>query len=436
MNLREFASRRRHVLRMLDKDSVLLLPTAAEKTRNRDVHFPFRAESDFYYLTGFAEPEALLVLRRGARGMESILFCRDRDPDKERWDGYRVGPEAAVSQLGFDQAYPIDDLGEILPGLLEGCERIYCNMGADPEFDAAVLQWVNELRQKTRQGVQAPSEFVALDPMLHELRLFKSRAELTQMRKAAKITVAAHKRAMRAVHPGMMEYQLEAEYLHEFHSHGARSPAYPSIVAGGNHATILHYIENNDVLNDGDLVLVDAGAELDHYASDVTRTYPVNGQFSSVQRELYDMVLEAQHAAFAKVQPGNHWGDPHDAAVRVLTKGMIQVGLLKGGLAENLKKMSYRRFYMHRTGHWLGMDVHDVGEYQIDGRWRLLEPGMVLTVEPGLYVSRGERGVKKALQGIGIRIEDDLVVSKDGYENLTVGVPTDADEIERWMAAA
>ncbi len=435
MNLREFASRRRHLLRMLEKDSLLLLPTGSEKVRNRDVHYPFRADSDFYYLTGFAEPEALLVLKRGSRGMNSILFCRERDPEKERWDGYRLGPDGAVATLGFDQAYPTEDLGEILPGLLEGCERVYCNMGVDPEFDGQLLHWVSELRQKTRQGVHAPSEFVSLDPLLHEMRLFKSNAELAQMRKAAKITVAAHKRAMRAVRPGMAEYQLEAEYLHEFQQQGARSPAYPSIVAGGHHATILHYINNNDVLRDGDLVLVDAGAELDHYASDVTRTYPVNGRFSPVQRELYDIVLEAQHAAFAQVKPGNHWNDPHEAALRVLTKGMLQIGLLKGGLSENLKKQSYRRFYMHRTGHWLGMDVHDVGEYQIDGRWRLLEPGMVLTVEPGLYVAQGERGVKKALQGIGIRIEDDLVVNKDGHEILTHGVPTDADEIERWMAA-
>jgi Xaa-Pro aminopeptidase len=401
--------------------------------RNRDVEYPYRCDSDFYYLTGFAEPEAVAVLVPGRPQGEFILFCRERDPLMETWYGRRAGTEGAVAQYGADDAFPITDIDEILPGLLESRERVFYTMGASPEFDTRVISWVREIRSRERSGAHAPDEFVGLDHLVHDMRLYKSRAEIKQMRTAANIAAAAHKRAMQACRPGMMEYEVEAEFLHEFRRHGCE-PAYSSIVGGGENGCILHYRENDAALRDGDLLLIDAGAEYQYYASDITRTFPVNGRFSAAQKLLYNLVLDAQLAAIAEVVPGNHWNAPHDAAVKVLTKGLVKLGLLKGRPAQLIKDGAYRRFYMHRTGHWLGMDVHDVGDYKVGEEWRVLEPGMVLTVEPGLYIPLGSKGVAKKWQGIGIRIEDDVLVTREGNEVLSKAAPKSVDEIEALMA--
>ena len=435
MTRAEFRRRRRQVMTMMGPNSVAVLPTAREAVRNRDVHFPFRPDSDFYYLTGFTEPEAVMVLVPGRPQGEFILFCREKDPDKEIWDGYRAGLEGAVADFGADDAFPIGDLDDILPGLLEERERVFFAMGCDPGFDNKVSDWVSQVRARARAGVHGPIEFLALDHFLHDMRLYKSRAEIATMRRAARISAQAHAELMRQVRPGMHEYQLAAVFSHSCQMHGARHLAYPSIVGGGNNACVLHYIDNDRPLADGDLVLVDAGCELDCYASDITRTFPVGGRFSEPQRALYELVLEAQLAAIDKVRAGNHWNDPHQAAVRVLTKGLLRLGLLRGTLAKALKSEAYRRFYMHRTGHWLGMDVHDVGDYKVDGHWRQLEPGMVLTVEPGLYIPLGAKGVAKKWQGIGIRIEDDILVTDGEPDVLSRDAPKSVDEIEAVMAA-
>ena len=430
----EFARRRKQLMRMMGQDAIAILPTAPERLRNRDVEYPYRCDSDFFYLTGFAEPEAVAVLVPGRPQGEFILFCRERDPLMETWNGRRAGTEGAVEQFGADDAFPITDIDDILPGLLESRERVFYTMGASPEFDTRVISWVREIRSRARSGVHAPDEFVALDHLVHDMRLYKSRGEIKQMRTAAQVAAAAHVRAMRTCRAGMMEYEIEAEYLHEFHRHGCES-AYGSIVGGGDNGCILHYRENNAELRAGDLLLIDAGAEYQYYASDITRTFPVNGRFSEPQKQLYNLVLEAQLAAIAEVLPGNHWNAFHDAAVKVLTKGLVKLGLLKGRPAQLIKDGAYRRFYMHRTGHWLGMDVHDVGDYKVGEEWRVLEPGMVLTVEPGLYIPRGSKGVAKKWQGIGIRIEDDVLVTRNGHEVLSKAAPKTVGEIEALMAA-
>lgn len=418
----------------MEPNSIAIVPSAREKSRNRDVDYPFRQDSDFYYLTGFAEPEAVLVLLPGRKHGQYVLFCRDRDPEMELWDGYRAGPEGACVDYGADDAFPISDIDDILPGLLEGRERVYYAMGRHDDFDRKVMQWINVIRSKVRSGAHPPGEFLDLDHLLHDMRLFKSAAEIRMMHKAAKISAEAHKRAMRICKPGIAEYQLEAEIQHEFAKNGARFPAYSSIVGGGKNGCILHYIENSEAVRDGDLVLIDAGCELEHYASDITRTFPANGKFSKEQRALYEIVLAAQLAAIKAVKPGNHWNQPHDATVRVITQGLIDLGLLKGTLKKLIEKEAYKDFYMHRAGHWLGMDVHDVGDYKIGDEWRVLEPGMVLTVEPGIYVSPNNKKVAKKWRGIGIRIEDDVVVTKDGCNILTADVPKTVAAIEALMA--
>jgi Xaa-Pro aminopeptidase len=434
MNQNEFKRRRRQLMRMMGAGSIAILPTAPQAVRNRDVHHPFRPDSDFYYLTGFPEPEAVAVLIPGRPQGEFILFCRERDPKKEQWDGARAGQDGAIASYGADDSFPITDLDDILPRMLEQCERVFYAMGCNPELDKKLGEWVNAIRCQSRSGLHGPVEFLALDHFLHDMRLYKSRSEIAVMRRAAAISAAAHSRLMREVRPGMAEYELEAAFAHACAVQGARHQAYPSIVGGGNNACVLHYVDNRDLLKDGDLVLVDAGCELDCYASDITRTFPINGRFSDAQRALYELVLEAQLAAIDKARPGNHWNDPHDAAVRVLTRGLVKLGLLKGRPSQLLKDRAYTKFYMHRTGHWLGMDVHDVGDYKVDGHWRELEPGMVLTVEPGLYIPRGTRGVAKQWRGIGIRIEDDVLVTKGEPEVLTAAVPKTVAEIEALMA--
>jgi Xaa-Pro aminopeptidase len=365
---------------------------------------------------------------------EFLLFCRESDPVMETWHGRRAGQEGAVERFGADDSFPIADVDEIVPGLLEHCDSVYYTMGRYPEWDQRVVGWVNQIRSQSRAGVHAPTEFISLDHMIHDMRLYKSRAEVKVMRRAAQVSVDAHRRAMAACRPGMMEYEVQAELVYEFTRHGA-SIAYPPIVGGGANGCILHYTENNAPLNDGDLLLIDAGAELEGYASDITRTFPVNGRYSPAQREVYELVLAAQRAAIAKAKPGNHWNDPHDAAVRALTKGLVELGLLKGQPAKLIREGEYRRFYMHRTGHWLGLDVHDVGDYKIDEQWRLLEPGMVMTVEPGLYIPARSKGVTRRWWDIGVRIEDDVLVTADGCEVLTAALPSDPDTIEAMVGA-
>ncbi len=430
----EFARRRKQLMRMMGKDSIAIVPTAGEQIRNRDVEFPFRADSDFYYLTGFNEPDAVAVLVPGRKQGDFLLFCRERDPAMETWNGPRAGTFGAVEDYGASHAYPVADIDEVLPTLLEGREKVYYTMGARPEFDQNVMQWVNRVREGSRRGTRAPDTFVALEHLLHDMRLYKSRAEIRAMRTAARVTCRAHRRAMQACVPEMHEYEVEAELLHEFRAAGM-VPAYGSIVGGGANGCILHYTQNADTLEDGDLLLIDAGAEYDCYAADVTRTFPVNGRFTAAQKAVYEVVLAAQKAAIKQVRAGNHWNAPHMAAVRALTRGLVKLGILKGKPADLVRSEAYRRFYMHRTGHWLGMDVHDVGDYKVGGEWRVLEPGMVLTVEPGLYIPAGSRGVAKKWWNIGIRIEDDVLVTRDDPDVLTDAVPRSVREIEQLMAS-
>jgi Xaa-Pro aminopeptidase len=428
-----YTTRRRRLAAAMG-GGVAVIPTAPERIRNRDSHYPYRFDSYFYYLTGFDEPEAALVIVAG-ESPKSLLFCRSRNEEREIWEGLRHGPEAARERFGFDEAQVIDTLDEALPRLLENQPALYYPVGADPEWDARAMKWLNALRARSRAGVAAPDRVQDVRALVDELRLVKDAQELALMRRAARIAAAAHRRAMQATRPGCNEYEIEAELLYEFRRSGAQFPAYSPIVAGGANACVLHYVFNNAPLRDGDLLLIDAGCELDGYASDVTRTFPVNGRFSGAQREVYDIVLAAQRAALDKVRPGNAWNEPHDAAVRVLAQGMLDLKLVGGTLDEALEKESYRRFYMHRTGHWLGLDVHDAGEYKRSGKWRALAPGMTLTVEPGLYI-RAADDVPEALRNIGVRIEDDVLVAANGCEILTAEAPKAAEDIEALMRDA
>ena len=432
---KEFARRRKELMSLMSPDSIAIIPAAPERVRSRDTLFPYRQDSDFMYLSGFPEPEAVMVLIPGRKHGQFILFCRDRDPSREIWDGFRAGPDGACEQYAADDAFPIDDIDDILPGMIEGRERVYYAVGKDQQFDAQLMEWVNNIRKRARAGASPPAEFVDLDHLLHELRLFKSAAEIRTMHRSGKVAARAHVRAMKACRPGMYEYQLQAEIEHEFAMAGASFPAYSSIVGSGANGCVLHYIENSAELKDGDLVLIDAGCELDGYASDVTRTFPVNGTFSAEQKAIYDIVLEAQHAAIDATQPGNHWNEPHDITVRIITGGLRELGLLKGSLDELIEKEAYRDFYMHRAGHWLGMDVHDVGDYKVEQQWRLLEPGMVTTVEPGIYIAADNKKVAKKWRGIGIRIEDDVAITQKGNKVLTADAPKAVDDIEQLMKA-
>jgi Xaa-Pro aminopeptidase len=435
VNPSEFAKRRRQLMRMIGRGGVGILPASPAKLRSRDVEYPYRQDSDFHYITGFPEPEAIAVLAPGRGQGEYVLFCRDRDPQREAWDGERAGPDRAVSDYGASDAFPIGDVDEILPGIIEQAERVFYTMGANPEFDARLIGWVTALRNRGSPGTHTPDEFIALDHLLHDLRLYKSRAELTCLRRAATVAVSAHRRAMAHCRPGLFEYEIEAEFLHEFRRNGMR-PSYLPIVGSGPNACVLHYSANNRQLQPGELLLVDAGCEVDCYASDVTRTYPVSGRFSPEQRAIYEIVLEAQEAALRATAPGNHWNEAHDAAVGVIVRGLRRLGLLEGTPAAIVKSGSYRQFFMHRTGHWLGMDVHDVGDYKVGDQWRVLEPGMVLTVEPGIYIPPGTRGVAQRWQGIGVRIEDDVLVGREGIEVLTRGLPREPEQVEALVGAA
>ena len=429
INLAPHAARRARLADWLG-DGVAVIATAPEAARNRDTHYPYRFDSYFYHLTGFVEPEAVLVVVGGA-SPRAILFCRDKDETREIWDGFRYGPAAAQTAFGFDEAHSIAELDARLPDLLGNRARLAWAIGDNPAWDTRMVGWLNAVRGKARQGIAAPAELLDVRACLDELRLVKDAHELDVMRRSAAIATEAHRRAMRATRPGRREYEVEAELLHTFYAGGAQAPAYTSIVAGGGNACVLHYVTNRDALRDGDLLLIDAGCELDGYASDITRTFPVNGKFSAAQKDAYEVVLAAQAAAIAAVRPGATWIAPHDAAVRVLTQGMVDLGLLKGEVDGLIESNAYNRFYMHRTGHWLGLDVHDAGEYKRDGDWRLLAPGNVLTVEPGLYI-RPADDVPATFHNIGIRIEDDVAVTASGCEVLT-SPPKTVAEIEAWM---
>ncbi len=440
--MQPFVERRERLARQIRErgGGVAVVFTAPEALRNRDSEYPYRWDSYFYYLTGFPEPQAALVMTVTAQETQSQLFCRDKNPEREIWDGYRFGPPAAAQRFGFDAAHSISELDEKMPALLADQPTVFFMLGSDTELDARMQRWLGAVRAQARTGVAAPSQAVDVRALLDEMRLVKDAHETSLMRRAAIISAGAHVRAMRHARPGLREYEIEAELLHEFRRNGSQFPAYGSIVASGRNACVLHYRENSEELRDGDLLLIDAGCELDGYASDITRTFPVNGRFSAPQRALYDVVLAAQAAAIEATRPGARFIDPHDAAVRVLVQGMIDCGLIAGSVDSAIESGEYRRFYMHRTGHWLGMDVHDCGEYREPGEagsgdarpWRVLRPGMVLTVEPGIYV-QAAADVPERFHDIGIRIEDDALVTNDGCEILTGDVPKAAAEIEALM---
>ncbi|MBP7366192.1 MAG: Xaa-Pro aminopeptidase [Pseudoxanthomonas sp.] len=429
----EYARRRRQLMRMAGEDAILVLPAAPVRVRSHDTHYPYRQDSDFWYLCGFPEPDAVLVLVPGRKHGEALLFCRERDPEREAWDGPRFGQDGAVESFGMDDAYPIEDLDEILPGLLEGRSRVYYHFGRDAEFDLKLIGWVNRVRAQVRHGAQPPHEFLELGHLLHEQRLFKSRDEIRLMEKAAAISVRAHQAAMRAARPGIHEYELQAEVERVFRAADA-CPAYASIVGAGGNGCVLHYVANTGKARDGDLVLIDAGAEYRNYAADITRTFPVNGRYTREQRALHDLVGAAQAAALACARPGVAFAALHETVVEVLSEGLLRLGLLKGSLEKCIAGEHYRQFYRHKSGHWLGLDVHDVGDYRIDGQSRLLEPGMVLTIEPGLYVGADDTSVAAKWRGIGIRTEDDVLITADGHRVLTEGLARSADEIEAFMA--
>ncbi len=428
-------ARRRRLLQTLG-EGVLILATAPEAIRNRDAHYPYRFDSHFYYLTGFPEPEAVLVLiaagHSNARPRQ-ILFCREKNEEREIWDGFRYGPKAAKAAFGFDAAYPIAELDKRLPGLLENQTRLAYPFGADPAWDTRVMGWINTVRSKARAGVSAPATLTDAHALIDPMRLVKDEHEIELMQRAADLSAAGHRAALAACRPGKGEWEIEGALLGAFRQGGCQAPAYTPIVAGGANACVLHYVSNDQVLRDGDLLLIDAAGEYHGYAADITRTFPVNGRFSGPQQDAYEIVLAAQAAAIDAARPGNGWNAPHEAALRVLTQGLVDLKILAGDLDNLLEKEAYKPWYMHRTGHWLGLDVHDAGEYkQPGGAWRTLEPGMALTVEPGLYLRPGPQ-VPAALENIGIRIEDDVVVTAAGPRVLTAGAPKTIEDIEEAM---
>jgi Xaa-Pro aminopeptidase len=431
VDIQAFADRRTRLIRTMGR-GIAVIPTAPERVRNRDSHYPYRHDSYFYYLSGFGEPEAAVVLVAGDQP-QTLLFCREKNPDKEVWDGFRHGPEAARVAFRFDAAYPIGSLDEKLTELLAGQPVLHYSMGHDADWDDRLVAALNRVRADVRSGAHAPAEIRDVRVELDEMRLIKDAHEIADMRRAADISAAAHRRAMCTAAPGRFEYEIEAELMHEFRRCGAQAPAYSPIVAGGANACILHYVGNSQPLRDGDLLLIDAGCEIDSYAADITRTFPVNGKFSPAQRDVYELVLAAQQAAVAQIAPGKAWDAPHEAAVRILAQGMLDLKLLSGSVDGIIESGAYRRFYMHRTGHWLGMDVHDAGEYKVDGAWRPLQAGMTLTVEPGCYI-RADDDVPRALWDIGVRIEDNALVTAAGCEILTTAAPKTIGEIEALMA--
>ncbi|MGD8416137.1 MAG: aminopeptidase P N-terminal domain-containing protein [Pseudomonadales bacterium] len=432
----DYRRRRTALMHLMAADSIAVIPAASGRIRNRDSEYLFRQDSDFHYLTGFNEPDAVLVLAPGRSHGEVILFCRERHARSELYDGERLGPDRAAQIVGVDDAFPVADLDDILPGMLEGRERIYLGLGDHPEFENRLLGWVSSLRARESGGVRTPDELFALKHLLHEQRLIKSAAEIRCMREAAEITCQGHLRAMRACEAGMTETQLEAELVYEFMRRGAKSTAYASIVGGGANACVLHYVDNAQTLKKNDLVLIDAGCEYQLYAADVTRTFPVSGRFSRQQQALYEVVLAANQAAIEACRPGAVFETPHQAALEIMIQGLIDLEILDGDPAEVLETERYRTFCPHNTSHWLGLDVHDVGDYRVDGASRPLEPGMVLTIEPGIYLPPGESTAHLPVhfRGIGIRVEDDVLITADRPDVLTAAAPKTVAEIEAVMA--
>lgn len=441
--MKTYAARRASLIAQMQAKGggIAIIPTAPEVMRNRDADYPYRHDSYFYYLSGFTEPESVIVLLAGEKN-QSILFCREKNLEREIWDGFRYGPEAARSTFGFDAAYPIEAIDTELPKLMANAQGLFYALGSDSKLDGQVQRWLQTVRSQARAGVTPPSAAYDVQVLLDEMRLSKDAGEIDIMQRSADIAAAAHRRAMRIARPGLREYHLEAEILHEFRNNGSQFPAYGSIVATGANACVLHYRASDAELKDGDLVLIDAGCELDSYASDITRAFPVNGKFSGPQKELYEIVLASQYAAIEETRPGKRFMDGHDAAVKVLAQGMLDTGLLDknkvGSLSDVIENRAYSQFYMHRTGHWLGMDVHDVGEYRdaapsgAEKPWRTLQAGMVLTVEPGIYVRPAE-GVPEQYWNIGIRIEDDALVTADGCHILSAAAPKTVADIEALM---
>ena len=435
-NTTEFQQRRSQLLSKMG-NGIAIIPTAPEVVRNRDSHYPYRFDSYFYYLTGFTEPESVLVLIAGnaakSQPPKSILFCRDKDIEREIWDGFRFGPAAAKQQFGFDETHSIQELDALMPSLMANQNQLFYSLGFDAAWDKRITDWLNKVKDLARTGVSAPEAIMDVRQLVDKQRLIKTPFEIDLMRRSANIAAAAHNRAMQMTQPNQKEYQIEAEFLHEFYRNGAQAPAYTSIVAGGANACTLHYNANNCRLNDGDLLLIDAGCELDGYASDITRTFPVNGKFSPAQRDLYDVVLQSQLAAIDAAKPGNHWNAPHEAALTILVQGFIDFKLCKGSVEEVLENDSYRQFYMHRTGHWLGLDVHDAGDYKDkSGNWAILEAGNTLTVEPGCYVRPAEN-VPEHFWNIGIRIEDDVLITATDNQVLTKNAVKTIADIEQLM---
>ncbi|OGT69304.1 MAG: Xaa-Pro aminopeptidase [Gammaproteobacteria bacterium RIFCSPHIGHO2_12_FULL_45_9] len=434
IKMTEFAQRRKRLMKTIGPTSIVILPAAPMATRSNDTAYPYRQNSDFYYLTGFDEPEAVMVLAPKRAAGEFILFNRPREREKEIWDGFRAGQEGARKKFGSNQAFSIVEFEKQLPELLEGREHIHCVLGINKEFDELVFRALNQVRGKIRSGLQSPVSIVDITPSIHEMRLFKSKAEVALIRKAIDISTNAHIRAMQLCKPGIYEYQLEAELMHEFCRHGARSPSYTSIVGSGANSCILHYVSNNQAIHDKDMVLIDAGAEYQMYAADLTRAFPANGRFSAEQRAIYEIVLESQLAAIKAIKPGIAWPVMQQVIVKVITEGLLEIGLLKGNLKNLIEKQAYLPFYMHKSGHWMGLDVHDMGRYKIDGKWRTLQPGMVFTVEPGIYISAEIPGVPARWHNIGIRIEDDVLVTKKGFEVLSKNLPKTVADVEAVMA--
>jgi len=433
---KEFAKRRNKLMSMLGGNAIAIVPSSSFQIRNRDVEYPFRQNSDFLYLTNFNEPDSIAVFIPEREQGEYILFCRDKDPQIEQWTGIRAGVEGAIENYGADDSFPIDDIDDILPSLMEGRKSIYYSMGNDQHFDQQVMDWVGIIKKKIRNGAQSPHEFISLDLFLHEMRLFKSAAEIRMMKYAAQTSMNAHHTAMQNCKAGMWEYKIDALFQYEFCRNGMKS-AYTSIVGGGENACILHYIENDQKLNKNELLLIDAGAEHEGYASDITRTFPIDGKYTEPQKQLYQIVLDAQKAAIAEAKPNNTWNQPHIAALNTIVQGLLEVGILQGDASkstqENVHQLiedeAFKPHFMHKTGHWLGLDVHDVGDYKVDDEWRMLEPGMVITVEPGLYISPSD-DVDEKWWNIGIRIEDDVVITKDGNEVITQALVKEIDDIE------
>jgi len=431
-NYQEFKKRRSALIEKIG-DGVAVIFNAHEAIRNRDSHYPYRSDSYFHYFSGFTEPQSVLLVL-GGKSPKTILFCRNKNLEMEIWNGFIYGPKEAKEVFLFDEAYDINLLDDIALKEISGHEKIYYRIGQDALNDQKINDWIKALRYKSRAGAQAPQVIEDISHIVDEMRLIKSDFEIDIMKRSAKIASLAHNRAMKFVKPQMYEYELEAEILHEFMSHGIRSPAYQSIVAAGKNACTLHYVDNNSKIQDGDLILIDAGCELESYASDISRTFPANGKFSKIQKDFYQLVLEAQSAALSKISSNHHWNEPHEAALSVLIDGFKDFGLCQGSHQEIYETGAYKEFYMHRTGHWLGLDVHDAGEYKTFAKeWKQFQPGMTLTVEPGCYI-RPSANIPKEFWNIGIRIEDDVLVTQNGYEVLTKDSPKTIESIEALMA--